>query len=131
MRRGNFIKGHGQAKAAVGVNLAPEHVQKRNTVDEVLQMYKKGHRDVKQTLKMIKESENDDKKGMQLSIEQISDILITVGYFEKAMALLEEGQKNLPGDPIMHELIARCAFIMEDFEKSISHNQKAAALQPN
>jgi hypothetical protein len=32
-------------------------------------MYKKGHRDVKQTLKMIKESENDDKKGMQLSIE--------------------------------------------------------------
>ena len=94
-------------------------------------MYKKGHRDVKQTLKMIKESENDDKKGMQLSIEQISDILITVGYFDKAMALLEEGQKNLPGDPIMHELIARCAFIMEDFEKSISHNQKAVALQPN
>lgn len=69
MRRGNFIKGHGQAKAAVGVTLAAANVEKRNTVDEVLQMYKKGHRDVKQTMKLIKETENGDKKGMQLSLE--------------------------------------------------------------
>lgn len=31
---------------------------------------------------------------------------------------------------MLHELIARVAFVMEDFKKSIYHNQKAAKLQP-
>lgn len=64
IRRGNFIKGHGQAKPAVGVDLAEKHVEKRNTVEEILMMFKKGHRDATQTVKMIKESENGNPKNI-------------------------------------------------------------------
>lgn len=44
------------------------------------------------------------------------------------MDLLEAGQKVAPGNAVMHELIARVAFIMENFDKSIIHNKKAAEI---
>jgi tetratricopeptide (TPR) repeat protein len=61
----------------------------------------------------------------------LSDTLCTVGYFEKALELLEAGLKECKDDPILHELIARVAFIMENFKKCITHNKKAAELQPD
>lgn len=65
---------------------------------------------------------------MVQAFEQLSDVLCGIGHFTKAMDLLEAGQKVCPKDPIMHELIARVAFIMENFDKSIIHNKKAAEL---
>ena len=56
-------------------------------------------------------------------------MLCSVGYFQKAMDMLEAGLKEMPQDPIMHELVARIAFMMENFEKSIKHNKIAAELQ--
>lgn len=131
MRRGNFVKNQGPPKAAVGVDLITDkQVAKRNTVEEVLAMFKKGNRDIPQAMKIIREGENGDRKGMQQSLEQLSDMLCSVGYFGKAMELLEQGLKEVKDDPILHELIARVAFIMENFEKCITHNKKAAELQP-
>lgn len=45
--------------------------------------------------------------------------------------MLEAALKDLKGNPILHELIARVYFITENFEKSIIHNKKAAELQPD
>ena len=39
--------------------------------------------------------------------------------------------KNMPKEPLIHELIARVAFIMENFDRCITHNKKAAELKPN
>lgn len=36
--------------------------------------------------------------------------------------------KDINGSPVLHELIARVAFVMEDFKKCIFHNTKAAKL---
>ena len=55
-------------------------------------------------------------------------MLCSVGYFGKAMELLEAGLKDCPTDPLLHELIARTAFIMENFQKCIDHNSKASFL---
>ena len=51
-------------------------------------------------------------------------------YFSKAYDLLDAALKDIKGNPILHELIARVAFIMENFTKCIYHNEKAAKLQP-
>lgn len=68
---------------------------------------------------------------MVASLEQLSDILCSIGHFSKAYDLLESAMKVIPSDAILHELIARVAFIMENFDKCISHNKKAADLKPN
>ena len=44
---------------------------------------------------------------------------------------MEIALKDIKGNPILHELIARVAFIMENFDKCILHNKKAAELQPD
>ena len=49
-------------------------------------------------------------------------MLCSVGHFGRANELLEMGLKEFSNDPILHELIARLAFIMEDFKKCIKHN---------
>lgn len=64
------------------------------------------------------------------ALEQLSDILCKVTYFSKAYEILNAASKDINGSPVLHELIARVAFVMEDFKKSIYHNQKAAKLQP-
>jgi len=67
---------------------------------------------------------------MVQSFEQLSDVLCGIGHFSKAMDLLEAANKVIPRDATLHELIARVAFIMENFDKSIIHNKKAAEIQP-
>lgn len=44
---------------------------------------------------------------------------------------MSAASKDIIGSPVLHELIARVAFVMEDFRKCIFHNQKAAKLQPD
>ena len=51
-------------------------------------------------------------------------------YFQKAYEILSAATKDIKGNPVLHELIARVAFVMENFEKCIFHNKKAAELQP-
>ena len=51
-------------------------------------------------------------------------------YFSKAYEILSTAAKDINGSPVLHELIARVAFVMEDFRKCIYHNTKAAKLQP-
>lgn len=51
-------------------------------------------------------------------------------YFSKAYEILSTAAKDINGSAVLHELIARVAFVMEDFPKCIYHNNKAAKLQP-
>jgi len=103
-------------------------VTRRNVVDEVLTQFKTGDRDVNKAVKLIAEGENGNQANMVQAFEQLSDVLCGIGHFGKAMDLLEAGSRQVPRDPTMHELIARVAFIMENFDKSIIHNKKAAEL---
>jgi hypothetical protein len=54
--------------------------------------------------------------------------LCGASYFRKAQDILEVANKDMKGNPILHELIARVAFIMENFDKCVFHNKKAAEL---
>lgn len=68
MRRGNFTKAKEAPKAAVGVDLIqedPKTFQRRNVVEEVLTMFKKGDRDVKKAIKVIREGENGNAANMR------------------------------------------------------------------
>lgn len=56
------------------------------------------------------------------ALEQLSDILCNVTYFSKAYEILSAAAKDISGSPVLHELIARVAFVMEDFKKCIYHN---------
>lgn len=56
------------------------------------------------------------------ALEQLSDILCQVTYFTKAYEILSTAAKDINGSPVLHELIARVAFVMEDFKKCIFHN---------
>ena len=65
MRRGNFVKHKEQPKAAIGVDLIENKQEpKRNVVEEVLTHFKKGHRDVNQAMKIIRDGEKGDKAGI-------------------------------------------------------------------
>lgn len=118
-------------KAAVGVTIENKAVERRNTVEEVLNLFKTGNRDVRKAVKIVEDGEAGNQRNMLASFEQLSDILCSIGHFSKAYDLLESALKIIPSDPILHELIARVAFIMENFDKCISHNKKAAELKPN
>ena len=139
MRRGDFkgakIKtNEGGAGAGGEIILKPEDQVKvrRNTVEDVLDLWKKDpKKPCAQAVKLIKDGENGEKKGVQQSLEQLAEILCSVGHFGKALELLESGLKEQKDDPILHELIARVAFVMEDFNKCIKHNEIAAKLQPD
>lgn len=132
MRRGTLEKSKGKpAKEAVGHTLENKAVVRRNVVDEVLTMFKSGNRDVNAAVKIVNEGENGNQANMIASLEQLSDVLCSIGHFSKAYDLLEAAFKVIPKDPLLHELIARVAFIMENFDKCIVHNKKAAELKPN
>jgi len=66
---------------------------------------------------------------MLAAFEQLSDILCSIGHFSKAYDLLDQALKVIPSNPVLHELIARVAFIMENFDKCIQHNKKAAEIK--
>lgn len=129
MRRGTLEKSK-VTKAAIGFSLENKNVARRNVVDEVLTMFKAGNRDVNKACQIINEGEQGNQANMLQALEQLSDVLCGIGHFGKAYDLLEAGFKYIPKDPVMHELIARVAFIMENFDKCIVHNKKAAELQP-
>ena len=72
--------------------------------------------------------ENESIPDILAALEQLSDILCNVTYLQKAYDILSAASKDINGSPVLHELIARVAFVMEDFRKCIFHNQKAAKL---
>ena len=72
--------------------------------------------------------ENESIPDILAALEQLSDILCNVTYFQKAYDILSAASKDINGSPVLAELIARVAFVMEDFRKCIFHNQKAAKL---
>ena len=76
----------------------------------------------------IKTMENESIPDMLAALDQLSDILCQVTYFSKAYEILSTAAKDINGSPVLHELIARVAFVMEDFKKCIYHNTKAAKL---
>jgi len=102
---------------------------KRESVEAVLEQFKKGNRNVDEAYGKIKEIEREIPDIVQ-ALEQLSDILCQVTYFQKAYDILSAASKDIKGNPVLHELIARIAFVMENFEKCIFHNKKAAELQP-
>lgn len=130
MRRGTLEKSKGKGKDAIGFTLENKAVARRNTVDEVLAIFKAGDRDVSKAVKLVQDGENGNPENMVSSFEQLSDVLCGIGHFSKAMDLLEAANKVVPRNATLHELIARVAFIMENFDKSIIHNKKAAEIQP-
>ena len=103
---------------------------KRASVEEVLNQFRQGNRDVVQAYDTIKKMENQEIPDILAALEQLSNILCEVTYFSKAYEILSTAAKDINGSPVLHELIARVAFVMEDFKKSIYHNGKAAKLQP-
>ena len=56
-----------------------------------------------------------------------------MNYFDKAHQILnyaaEKGDKDIKGSPDLQELIARIAFVTEDYERCINHNKKAVELR--
>jgi len=83
---------------------------------------------VNQAYQTIKSMENESIPDILAALEQLSDILCQVTYFSKAYEILSAASKDINGSPVLHELIARVAFVMEDFKKCIFHNSKAAKL---
>ncbi len=130
MRRGTLEK-YKKPKEAIGHTLENLAVERRNTVEEVLAMFKAGNRDVNAAAKLVNEGELGNVPNMLAAFEQLSDVLCSIGYFSKAYDLLDAAFKYIPKDPLLHELIARVCFIMENFDRCIVHNKKAAELKPN
>ena len=91
MRRGTLEKGKGKGKDAIGFSLENKAVVRRNTVDEVLTIFKQGNRDVNHAVKLISDGENGNVANMVQAFEQLSDVLCGIGHFSKAMELLEAG----------------------------------------
>ena len=110
----------------IGVNKGA----KRQSVEEVIDMFKRGNRDLHDAYRKIKETEKEI-PDIVASLEQLTDILCQVTYFNKAFDLLKIALEDIKGNPILFELIARVCFIMEMFDKSVYYNKKAAELQPD
>jgi len=115
---------------------------RRPSVDLVLDAFKKGNRDVNNAYTIIKDRETCSTKpdtkerdeenigNILMSLEQLTDILNKVTYFSKAYDILRSATRDINGSPALYELLARQAFIMEDFNACIKYNKKAAQLQP-
>jgi len=58
MRRGVLEKA--KPKAAVGVTIENKAIERRNTVEDVLNLFKTGNRDVKKAVKIVEEGEGGD-----------------------------------------------------------------------
>ena len=95
-------------------------------MDAVLDQFRNGNRDTEQAYELIKKLENEDISSIVDALDQLSDILCQATYFTKAYEILSVAVKDIQGNPVLHELIARVAFVMENFEKSIQHNKRAA-----
>ena len=130
MRRGTIEKSK-KAKDAVGTTLEDTTVARRNTVEDVLELLRQGNRDMVAAAKIVNDGENGNPEFILKSLEQLSDVLCSIGYFQKAIDLLNGGLKYLPKNPLIHELIARVYFIMENFDKSVVHNEKAIEYKQN
>ena len=111
---------------------------RRSSVEAVLDAFKKGNRDVNNAYLIIKDRESNSTKedpkerdeenigNILLALEQLTDILNKVTYFSKAYDILRAATRDINGSPSLYELLARQAFIMEDFNASIKYNKKAA-----
>lgn len=111
---------------------------RRPAVEAVLDAFKKGNRDVNNAYLIIKDRESNSTKAdpkerdeenignILLALEQLTDILNKVTYFSKAHDILRAATRDINGSPSLYELLARQAFIMEDFNASIKYNKKAA-----
>jgi len=75
-----------------------------------------------------KEKDEENIANILLSLEQLTDILNKVTYFSKAFDILKAATRDINGSPILFELLARQAFIMEDFNACIKYNKRAAQL---
>jgi hypothetical protein len=95
---------------------------RRPSVEEVLNQFRQGNRDVNQAYNTIKRVEKESIPEILAALEQLSDILCQVTYFSKAYEILNTAVKDINGSPLLHELLARVAFVMEDFRKCIYHN---------
>ena len=84
--------------------------------------FRQGNRDVNNAYQTIKTKENESIPDILDALDQLQDILCKVTYFSKAYEILNTAAKDINGSPVLHELIARVAFVMEDFKKSIYHN---------
>lgn len=100
----------------------------RPSVQAVLDNFKNNKRDPKQAYDTIKQLEDEDIHSIVEALAQLSDVLCKNTYFTKAYQILEHAIKDIRGNPVLHELIAHVAFIMEKFDKSIYHNREAKKL---
>ena len=67
MRRGILEKN--KPKVAVGTTLENKTVARRNTVEEVLTLFKTGNRDVNRAVKIIEDGEGHNAKNILASFE--------------------------------------------------------------
>lgn len=92
---------------------------RRQSVDAVLEQFRNNNRDAEAAYNLIKNMEGEDIASIVDALDQLSDILCQATYFTKAYEILGIAVKDIQGNPVLHELIARVAFVMENFEKSI------------
>ena len=106
-------------------------MKRRESVNEVLGHFKKGHRDASFAYVVIKDLEQDDITSIEQALEQLIDVLCELTLFEKAYQIMKVAMKDKKDSARLHEIFARYHFIMEDFLKSIHHNKQAISLQPD
>lgn len=111
------------------IGLSGKKVPRRASVDAVLDLFKAGKRDMTGAYLKIKELEGEDMEAVISALEQLSDILCHATYFKKAKELLQGALKDITGNPVLCELMARVAFVCESWSESIKYNQMAAELQ--
>jgi hypothetical protein len=102
---------------------------RRQSVETVLEMFRNGQRDPRVAYQKIKEAEGEDISAVIDALDQLSEILCQATYFKKAYEILSEAIKDIKGNPVLHELVARLAFVMESFDKCINHNKRAIELK--
>lgn len=56
-------------KAAIGVTIENKAVARRNTVEDVLTLFKTGNRDVRKAVKIVEDGEGGNQKNMISSFE--------------------------------------------------------------
>ena len=105
-------------------------MKRRESVNTVLDHFKKGHRDASFAYVVIKDIEQDDITSIEQALEQLIDVLCELTLFDKAYQIMKVAMKDKKDSARLHEIFARYHFIMEDFLKSIHHNKQAISLQP-
>ena len=111
------------------MGLSGKKIARKASVEACLELFKQGKRDMSDAYLKIKEMEGENIQAIIEALEQLSDILCQATYFKKAYELLQGAMKDIQGNPVLFELVARVAFVMESWEKSIIYNKKAVELQ--